>query len=89
MTTVGYGDITPVTPVGRFLSAIIMLTGYTIIAVPTGIVSAAMVSQQKKQAERQCPHCHQTGHDAEAVYCKYCGKELESDSKRKIHNEEF
>ena len=41
MTTVGYGDITPVTPVGRFLSAIIMLTGYTIIAVPTGIVSAA------------------------------------------------
>ena len=89
MTTVGYGDITPVTPVGRFLSAIIMLTGYTIIAVPTGIVSAAMVSQQKKQAERQCPHCHQTGHDAEAIYCKYCGKELESDSKRKIHNEEF
>ena len=89
MTTVGYGDITPVTPVGRFLSAIIMLTGYTIIAVPTGIVSAAMVSQQKKQAERQCPHCHQTGHDAETVYCKYRGKELESDSKRKIHNEEF
>ena len=89
MTTVGYGDITPVTPAGRFLSAIIMLTGYTIIAVPTGIVSAAMVSQQKKQAERQCPHCHQTGHDAEAVYCKYYGKELESDSKRKIHSEEF
>ena len=56
MTTVGYSDITPVTPAGRFLSAIIMLTGYTIIAVPTGIVSAAMVSQQKKQAERQCPH---------------------------------
>lgn len=51
----------PCYPGRTISSAIIMLTGYTIIAVPTGIVSAAMVSQQKKQAERQCPHCHQTG----------------------------
>ena len=49
MTTVGYGDITPVTPVGRFLSAIVMLIGYTIIAVPTGIVSATMVGEQRKR----------------------------------------
>lgn len=49
MTTVGYGDITPVTPVGRFLSAIVMLIGYTIIAVPTGIVSATMVGEQRKK----------------------------------------
>ena len=49
MTTVGYGDITPVTPTGRFLSAVIMLIGYTIIAVPTGIVSATMVSEHKNR----------------------------------------
>lgn len=49
MTTVGYGDITPVTTLGRFFASIVMLLGYTIIAVPTGIVSASMVSQQHKQ----------------------------------------
>lgn len=56
MTTVGYGDITPVTPVGRFLSAIVMLIGYTIIAVPTGIVSASMVKdyhQRRKKKEEE------------------------------------
>lgn len=47
MTTVGYGDITPVTPVGRFISACVMLIGYTIIAVPTGIVSATMIKEHK------------------------------------------
>lgn len=78
MTTVGYGDITPITATGRFLSAVIMLTGYTIIAVPTGIVSATMVSQHKKQEKRRCPHCHRYGHDAEAIYCKYCGTRLDT-----------
>lgn len=55
LTTVGYGDITPVTPVGRFLSAVVMLMGYTIIAVPTGIVSATMIQghQRKKEEEKQ------------------------------------
>ena len=77
MTTVGYGDITPVTPVGRFISAVIMLIGYTIIAVPTGIVSATMVSEHKKQEKRRCPRCHRDGHDFEALYCKYCGARLE------------
>lgn len=83
MTTVGYGDITPVTPVGRFLSAIIMLIGYTIIAVPTGIVSATMVREYHQPAKRRCPHCHREGHDAEAVYCKYCGTRLEEPSPQK------
>ena len=49
MTTVGYGDITPETPLGRFLSAIVMLLGYTIIAVPTGIVSASMIQEHRRR----------------------------------------
>lgn len=76
MTTVGYGDITPETPLGRFLSAVIMLIGYTIIAVPTGIVSATMVSEHKKQEKRKCPRCQRDSHDFEAMYCKYCGAKL-------------
>lgn len=76
-TTVGYGDITPMTPIGKFLSAIVMLIGYTVLAVPTGIVSAEMVSQHKKKAAIPCPHCHESGNDADANYCKYCGGKLE------------
>ena len=78
MTTVGYGDITPVTPAGRFLSAIVMLIGYTIIAVPTGIVSATMVGEQRKRSRYKCPNCHQDGHEELAEYCKYCGSKLET-----------
>lgn len=77
MTTVGYGDITPVTMVGRMLSAVVMLLGYTIIAVPTGIVSAQMVSDHKKKSLRHCPNCGKSGHDEGASYCKHCGAELE------------
>lgn len=77
LTTVGYGDITPITPVGQFLSAAVMILGYAIIAVPTGIVSAEMVSQGRKIHTTQvCPHCHREGHDVDAVFCKYCGGEL-------------
>lgn len=86
MTTVGYGDITPVTPVGRFFSAVIMLIGYTIIAVPTGIVSATMVAQHKRLKERRCPRCHRKGHDAEAVFCKYCGARLRPRQQDKTNN---
>ncbi len=77
LTTVGYGDITPVTPFGRFLSAVVMLLGYTIIAVPTGIVSASMIQEHRKVNERKCPHCGKGGHEEGARYCKYCGGELE------------
>jgi voltage-gated potassium channel len=76
MTTVGYGDITPVTPVGRFISAIVMLIGYTIIAVPTGIVSATMVDQHRKRREMKCPRCGKSGHDESADFCKFCGWKL-------------
>lgn len=76
MTTVGYGDITPVTPLGKFLSACVMLLGYTIIAVPTGIVSVSMMKEYRRQQNEECPNCHKSGHEESAVYCKYCGNPL-------------
>lgn len=76
MTTVGYGDITPVTPLGKFLSACVMLLGYTIIAVPTGIVSVSMMKEYKKIKDRACPSCKKKGHDENAIFCKHCGNKL-------------
>lgn len=82
LTTVGYGDITPVTPLGRFLSACVMLLGYTIIAVPTGIVSVSMINaRRKKKLQSECPRCHADMHDEDALFCKYCGEKLEKKSK--------
>lgn len=76
LTTVGYGDITPVTPLGRFLSALVMILGYTIIAVPTGIVSATMVDEtNRKGQDGRCPRCNQDT-DLDANYCKHCGERL-------------
>lgn len=77
MTTVGYGDITPETPLGRFLSALVMLVGYTVIAVPTGIVSASMMREHRVRQALKCPHCGKGGHEEGAVYCRYCGGKLE------------
>ena len=77
MTTVGYGDITPVTNVGRFFSTIVMLLGYTTMAVPPAIVSSEMIKNNKKQIRRVCPNCGRIGHDKDAAYCKYCGSALE------------
>lgn len=77
MTTVGYGDITPATALGKFLSACVMLIGYTIIAVPTGIVSVSMMKDYKELKKRECPHCHRKEHEEDAVFCKYCGHKLE------------
>lgn len=76
LTTVGYGDITPVTPLGRVLSGFIMILGYTIIAVPTGIVSATMIDVTKKKGKNgRCPRCDQKT-DLKANYCKHCGERL-------------
>lgn len=89
MTTVGYGDITPISPIGKFFSAMIMLLGYTIIAVPTGIVSASMVSEHTKKQRSACPECGRFGHDDLAIFCKYCGAPLNPKMKkgmRKIAN---
>jgi len=78
LTTVGYGDIAPSTIMGQGLATIIMILGYGMIAVPTGIVSAEMAQQKsvERLPVRKCEACGTTGHDADADYCKKCGKEL-------------
>ena len=77
LTTVGYGDISPKTNLGQALSSVIMIMGYGIIAVPTGIVTVELTRAQKHaRDEKSCPKCHTGGHDGDAVYCKYCGSEL-------------
>ncbi|MBL7856551.1 MAG: ion transporter [Cyclobacteriaceae bacterium] len=78
MTTVGYGDIAPQTALGQAIASFIMIMGYGIIAVPTGIVSAEMVQQKQKSkvTTQVCPHCLKDGHDADATFCKYCSGEL-------------
>lgn len=81
LTTVGYGDISPHTPFGQFIAAIIMISGYAIIAVPTGIVTAEMmdITNKKKMNEvstQACRFCSKDGHDEDAVFCKYCGERI-------------
>ncbi len=77
LTTVGYGDIAPQTVLGRLLASTVMITGYAIIAVPTGIVTVELAQATQKQISTQsCRHCIAEGHDIDAVYCKYCGEEL-------------
>jgi len=77
MTTVGYGDIAPETPLGKVLASVIMILGYGIIAVPTGIVSVELAGVSKKSPDsRACPGCGAHDHDADAKHCKHCGDEL-------------
>jgi len=78
ITTVGYGDISPVTALGKFIASIMMFIGYGIIAVPTGIVTneMAMAVRSKKHGHETCPGCGQEGHDKDAGFCKYCGTVL-------------
>lgn len=77
LTTVGYGDIAPVTPLGQMLASFIMIMGYGIIAVPTGIVSVEMAKSDRETATtRVCPNCHIEGHPVDANYCFNCGYKL-------------
>jgi len=77
LTTVGYGDISPSTPAGQFLAAIVMLLGYSIIAVPTGIMTVEIAHAYKdKPTGQACPQCSAEGHDRDAKHCKYCGAKL-------------
>lgn len=78
ITTVGYGDISPVTPMGKFVASVVMLIGYAIIAVPTGIIThdIAMAASRKKELPESCPSCSREGHDNDALFCKYCGSSL-------------
>jgi Kef-type K+ transport systems, predicted NAD-binding component len=78
ITTVGYGDIAPATTLGKFIASFIMLLGYGIIAVPTGIVTTemAMAARHREQTNQACPACGREGHDRDARHCKYCGAAL-------------
>jgi len=78
LTTVGYGDITPATALGQFLAAVVMIMGYSIIAVPTGIVTAEMTRMDGPDAPntRACPNCGVEGHRTDAVHCHACGETL-------------
>jgi voltage-gated potassium channel len=77
VTTVGYGDISPVTALGRAIASVAMLTGYAIIAVPTGIVTAEMTALiQRERHRRACAQCGLREHEADAHYCRRCGAAL-------------
>lgn len=78
ISTVGYGDVTPVTVVGKFISTLIILIGYGTIAVPTGIViaEANMSMSEVRLDKRRCHECGHVGHDPKALYCKMCGKDI-------------
>jgi len=76
LTTVGYGGVVPITVLGKFLASIIMILGYGIIAVPTGIVSVAMVKHQSLSMTRTCSNCMMEGHENSANFCKDCGEEF-------------
>lgn len=77
MTTVGYGDVSPATPLGKALAAGMMVLGYCMIIVPTGIVSAELAHVAARGVTTQvCEECMAEGHDADAIHCKYCGTRL-------------
>ncbi|KKH47876.1 ion transporter [Methanosarcina sp. 1.H.A.2.2] len=76
LTTVGYGDIVPETNLGQALASFIMIIGYSIIAVPTGIVTSEITYASKYLKGRVCQNCSYEGHDSDAKFCKRCGAEL-------------
>lgn len=76
LTTVGYGDLSPKTGLGKLLASIVMILGYGIIAVPTGIVTAELTRGIRSQSTHVCPECHAEGHDDDAIYCNQCGSPL-------------
>ena len=77
MTTVGYGDLVPMTLLGKTLASLIMVTGYSIIAVPTGIFTAELASaMRQEQLQQECPSCRKALHEANAAFCSRCGEKL-------------
>lgn len=84
LTTVGYGDIAPQTTLGQTLASVIMLLGYAIIAIPTGIVSVEMSRQMGNSGGSICMSCGELEHNAGARYCHHCGKDLP-----KVHKDQL
>ena len=82
VTTVGYGDVVPVTSMGRAISAMAMLVGYAIIAVPTGIFTTNLMMHRNPGTGTEplnCPQCARAGHQADARFCRFCGTSLTAD----------
>ncbi|MFV0576994.1 MAG: ion transporter [Vibrio sp.] len=85
ITTVGYGDVVPKTPMGQAVASLTMLLGYSILAVPTGIITAEL--NQEMKAHRSlvlCPNCGKAGHETDALFCKHCGGQLADPDKRVV-----
>lgn len=78
ITTVGYGDIAPQSALGQTLAAVIMLLGYGIIIVPTGMFSVEVINASHSSASEEiaCPGCHSSTHESDALFCKRCGTKL-------------
>jgi len=78
LTTVGYGDISPTTALGQFIASFVMITGYAIIAVPTGIVTAELSKPSKAlPSGLVCENCLSEGHDQDDQYCRFCGEKFQ------------
>jgi voltage-gated potassium channel len=80
LTTVGYGDIAPQTPLGQFLASVVMVLGYGIIAIPTGIVTSEFTKQERDELQlntQSCPNCTADKHRNNAEYCYSCGSKLQ------------
>lgn len=77
LTTVGYGDISPVTPLGRFFASLLMISGYGVLAVPTGIVTVELAQALREVDNRACRSCGADGHNPKARFCRECGSPLD------------
>lgn len=88
LTTVGFGDIVPKTPLGQALSTLVMITGYSIIAVPTGIFTAELANAMRADnlLEHACPNCRKQRHEPSAAFCSRCGQALYP---RKMNQEDY
>jgi voltage-gated potassium channel len=80
MTTVGYGDVTPMTPFGKAVASVIMITGYGIIAVPMGIFFSEFTRAGRRRQGLACPSCKLKGHGTDAVHCRACGARLDGEN---------
>lgn len=82
ITTVGYGDITPQTVLGQFIATVAMLLGYSIIAIPTGIITAELAGEiGRVRNEKACQNCGRRSHEADSLHCRYCGAGLAGEGK--------
>lgn len=85
ITTVGYGDLVPQTGIGKAIAAVTMLLGYSILAVPTGIITAELSHEMNSHKSLvKCPNCMKNGHESDAMFCKHCGSELADPDERVI-----